>query len=169
MYCNDCCLSISSVSYVTGCIGLKIKKKMKMKIMKWINKKDPWVTPNCITWRSEVDPLTLTNWVRLLKYDRNHSNAVPLIRNRRERLESKIQWSRENTPLHPLLFQDISTAVCPVWRFLQSNSLYLRSSNSCTQFNHRPLMAFFDYEASCLQTYLYGRSLAFRVFNMTWL
>ena len=38
---------------------------------------------------------TFTNWVRKLRYDRNHSesNAVPPIQNRPERSESKIQWS----------------------------------------------------------------------------
>ena len=40
-----------------------------------------------------VDPLIFTNWVRSSKYNRNHSNALPPIPNRRERRKSKIQWS----------------------------------------------------------------------------
>ena len=40
-----------------------------------------------------VDPLVFTNWVRSPKYNRNHSNALPPIPNRRERRKSKIQWS----------------------------------------------------------------------------
>ena len=41
-----------------------------------------------------TDPLVFTNWVRSPNYNRNHSNTVPPIPNRRERRESKIQWSR---------------------------------------------------------------------------